>query len=334
MTSEMWTPERIDQIANYQPDRLVLEAASLDIPGQLADGPLTAEELAERLGLEPRATLLFLDALTGLELLNKQDNRYSNTAAAGRFLVPGSPDYMGHRLKAARHNWELWARLPEGLRTGSRQREKSIFREDPVAARNLLLSLHRDARSRAADILTGGYLNLANSERMLDLGGGAGTYSVAFCRAYQQLHATLVDRPIAAAVARDVVASAGLEDRITVLEYDVDEDELPASYDLIWISNVVHSRSYNANRALFERLYNRLERGGEIAVHDMVMEEGRTRPASGAVFSLHMLLSNGVGRCYTYQEIHEWLEGAGFTGIRWIRDGDDKSIVIGKRRAQ
>ncbi|HSG82539.1 MAG TPA: methyltransferase [Gemmatimonadota bacterium] len=331
MTEEKWNPERIDQIADYWADRLVLEAAGLDIPGQLTNGPQTAEELAERLGLEPRATLLFLDALTGLELLKKQDNRYSNTVAAERFLVPTSPDYMGHGLKAALHNWEMWARLSEGLRTGARQRDKSVFREDPVAARNLLLSLHRDARSRAADILTGGYLNLVNCQRMLDLGGGAGTYSVAFCRAHQQLHSTLVDRPIAAAVARDVVASAGLEDRITVLEYDVDEGELPASYDLIWISNVIHSRSYNANRALFERLFNRLVPDGEIAVHDLIMDEDRTKPASGAVFSLHMLLSNGVGRCYTYQEVHNWLEGAGFKDIRWIRDGDDRSIVIGKR---
>jgi predicted O-methyltransferase YrrM len=331
MNPDKWTPERIDDIADYWADRLVLEAASLDIHDLLAPGSLTAEELAERLGLEYRAAVLFLDALTALQLLKKEEDRYSNTGAAERFLVSSSPDYMGHRLKAARYNWELWSQLTEGLRIGTRQREKSIFREDPVAARNLLLALHRDARSRAADILTAGTLDLESCHRMLDLGGGAGTYSVSFCRAFQQLHVTLVDRPIAAAVARDVVASAGLEDRISVLEYDVDDGELPSSYDFIWISNVIHARSYNANRALLERLYSRLEKGGTIAIHDMILEEDRVSPARGAVFSLHMLLSNGVGRCYTYQEVHDWLENAGYRDIRWIRDDDDMSIVTGLR---
>ncbi|NIR46393.1 MAG: methyltransferase domain-containing protein [Gemmatimonadetes bacterium] len=331
MKPDKWTPERLEESANYWADRLVLEAAALDLPAQLAQGPLTADELAERLGLDARAALLFLDALAALGLLNKETGRYSNTEEAARFLVPESLDYLGHRLRAARDSWELWARLPEALRTGQRQREKTPFRDDPVAARSLLLSIHRNARSRAADILLNGSVELDDRRRMLDLGGGAGTYSVAFCRAYQELHSTLVDRPIAAAVARDVVASAGLEDRITILEYDVDEGELPASYDFIWISNVIHSRSFNANRALFERLLSRLEPGGTIAIHDLIMENDRTTPPAAAVFSLHMLLNNGVGRCYTFQEVNGWLDGAGFRDIHWIRDDEELSIVTATR---
>jgi cyclopropane fatty-acyl-phospholipid synthase-like methyltransferase len=195
-----------------------------------------------------------------------------------------------------------------------------------------LLSLHRDARSRAADIIDRGWLDLTGFQQVLDLGGGAGTYAVAFCRAFPDIRVTLVDRAIAAALARDVVASAGYEDRITILEYDVDEGELPSDYDFIWISNVIHSRSYNANRALLERLYNRMQPGGLIAIHDLVMDETRTQPARGAVFSLQMLLSNGVGRCYSYQEIHTWLTGAGFTDVRWSQaEGDHMSLVTGKR---
>jgi len=117
-----------------------------------------------------------------------------------------------------------------------------------------------------------------------------------------------------------------------VLEYDVDEHELPSNYDFIWISNVINTRSYNANRALFERLYHRLVPGGEVAVHDMIMDDTRTRPARGAVFSLYMLLSNGVGRCYTFQEVFDWLDGAGFHDIRWVREADDDmTLVIGTR---
>jgi predicted O-methyltransferase YrrM len=263
-----WTPERFEQVADYWADRLVLESAALDIYGQLADGPLGALEVADRLRLEPGATQLFLDALVALELLTKDGRKYSNSEAADRYLVRGSPDYIGHRLVAAQFNWELWGRLPTALRTGKRQRDKLILLEEPEAARHLLMALHGSARSRATDVLQSGSIDLKDHRLMLDLGGGAATYSVAFCRAYKDLRVTLVDTPIAAAIARDVVASAGMEDRITVLEYDVDERELPSDYDFIWMSDVIHRRSYNANRALFERLFNRLKPGGEIAIQD------------------------------------------------------------------
>ncbi len=331
MTSNNWTPERFDRISDFWADRLVLESAALDVYGLLAEKPLGPEQLATRLRLDPRAALLFLDALAGLGLLTKMGRRYTNSAAAERYLVPTSPDYLGHRLVAARNDWHLWSHLSEALRTGEKQRDTRIFLEDPEAARPLLLSLHRNARSRATDILDRGLIDLASRRRLLDLGGGAGTYSVVFCRAYPQLQATLVDRPIAAELARDFVSSAGLEDRIAVLDTDVDERELPSEYDFIWVSNVVHSRSFNANRALLERLYRRTQAGGEVAVHDIIMEEDRTQPASGAVFSVHMLLSNGVGRCYTYHDVHTWLTGAGFRDVRWVRDDSDYSIVIGRR---
>lgn len=331
MTSNGWTPERFERTADFWADRLVLESAALDVYGQLAERPLGPEQLATRLRLDARAALLFLDALAGLGLLTKVGRRYANSEVAERYLVPSSPDYLGHRLISAKNQWELWSHLPEALRSGERQRETRIFHDDPEAARHLLLALHRDARSRATDILERGLIDLKGRRRLLDLGGGTGTYSVVFCRAYPQLQATLVDRPIAAALARDAVSSAGLDDRISVLDTDVDERELPSDYDFIWISNVIHSRSFNANRALFERLYRRTQLGGQVAVHDIILEEDRTLPASGAVFSIHMLLSNGVGRCYTYHDVHTWLTGAGFRDVRWVRDESDFSIVIGRR---
>ncbi len=331
MPSNAWTPERFDLLAEYWGDRLVLEAAALNVHGQLDAGPLSAADLARELRLEPLAAKLFFDALVALGLLHRKGHQYSNTDVAERFLVPGSPDFRGHRLIVAHNDWNMWGRLTEGLRTGKRQRDKLIFKEEPVEARHLLLAIHRSARSRAADILDNNSIDLSGRRQMLDLGGGAGTYVVTFCRAYPELRATLVDRPIAAALARDLVFSAGLEDRITVLEYDVDEGDLSSTYDFIWISNVLHSRSEAANRSLLERLYSRVEDGGEIVIQDIIMDEDRTNPPRGAVFALHMLLSNGVGRCYTFSEVQGWLYSAGFKDVRRVQDHEHFTLVLGKR---
>lgn len=332
MTDRDWTPERFEQIADFQGTRLVIESAWLDVYGHLAAGPLDAAELAERLQLHDSVAPRFFDALAGLGLLEKEGQLYRNSESASRYLAPSSPDYLGHLLIAARDAWDLWIDLPIGLRTGKRQRERLLFVDRPEATRHLLLAVHRSARSRAADILDRGYLDLEGRRRMLDLGSGTGTYSVAFCRNHPELEATLVDRSIAAALARDVIASAGLEDRVSVIEQDLDEGELPTGADFAWISNVFHSRAADANRRLLQRAYSCLEPGGQLTVQDLIMEESRTTPATGAVFSIHMLLANGVGRCYTIDEIRDWITEAGFRDPRWIRDEDeDLSLIVADR---
>lgn len=332
MTDREWTPERFERIADFQAARLVIESAWLDVYGRLADGPLAATELAERLQLDSATAPLLFDALVGLSLLEKEGGFYRNSESASRYLAPTSPDYLGHLLIAARDAWDLWIDLPVGLRTGTRQRERMLFVDRPEATRHLLLAVHRTARSRAADILERGYLDLDSRRRILDLGCGAGTYSVAFCRNHPELEATLVDRPIAASLARDVIASAGLEDRMSVIEQDLDEGELPTGADFVWLSNVLHSRPADANQQLLHRACSCLAPGGRIAVQDLIMEDGRTTPATGAVFSIHMLLANGVGRCYTVEEIQEWMTDAGFRDPNWIRDeGEDLSLIVAGR---
>ncbi len=101
MAPTRWNEEELRRASDFWPARLLLESAALDVYGQLADDRLTAAALAERLSLDPRATEIFLDALVGLELLEKGGSRYSNSAAAARYLVPGSQDYLGHKLIAA-----------------------------------------------------------------------------------------------------------------------------------------------------------------------------------------------------------------------------------------
>jgi hypothetical protein len=56
-------------------------------------GPLDAEELRERLGLQPRSARDFFDALVALGMLARDDARYSNTAATELFLDPAKPSH-------------------------------------------------------------------------------------------------------------------------------------------------------------------------------------------------------------------------------------------------
>lgn len=332
MSSTDWTGDRLRDLADFWSQKLVLESAALGIYERLEPDGSTARALAAALGLDPRAARLMLDALAGIGLLQKGDGRYRNSRIARRHLVPASPDYLGHALIAANRTWELWSRLRQALQTGLRQRENFIFADEPEAARSLLQAIHDRAEPHVGAMLDTGMIDPREYRTMLDLGGGAGTYSIAFCRANRHLRVRLVDLGPGIELARERVEAARLTDQIDLLELDFESRDVPGTYDLIWISNIIHGRGPARNRELLQRLQRHLEPGGEIAIHDIVMSPDRTRPARGAVFSLHMLLNNGEGRCYAFEEIREWLDEAGLGHVRLTDEHDDHRIVFATAR--
>lgn len=80
--------------------------------------PMTAAGLAAKIGTDPRATEILLDALTSLGLLRKSGLKYRNTSLAATFLVKTSPWYQGDMLRHADSLWKSWSGLDEVVKTG------------------------------------------------------------------------------------------------------------------------------------------------------------------------------------------------------------------------
>ena len=75
------------------------------------------------------------------------------------------------------------------------------------------------------------------------------------------------------------------------------------------------SNSYDQNQALIRRATMALNPGGQIVVQDFIMDEDRTSPVFGALFSLNMLVATESGDTYTESEVRSWMEEAGLSGI-------------------
>lgn len=325
------TASKLEELGNFWVTKILLVSAELNVHGRLARGAATAAGLAADLRLDPRAAEYFLDALVALGLLQKRAGRYWNSRAGRRFLVPGAREYVGHILIASNRDWAAWGRLEEALRTGEAQRARSVF-DDPGHARDLLLSIHRRALRVVRGVVAA--LPWRDRRQILDLGGGAGTFGVAFARAWPGTRVTLLDLPAGLSVAREVVPARLLESgRIRLAECDFTRDPIPGRYDAIFLSNIIHARSPEENRSLLRDLRRSLEPGGQVAVRDYIMDESRTRPVRGAVFALQMLIHTGIGRTYTYREVREWLRAAGYTRVKRVGyRGDDHAIVLGTAR--
>ena len=169
---------------------------------------------------------------------------------------------------------------------------------------------------------------------MIDIGGGSGSYTLAFLHASPDLQATLFDLPEVVGMAKERIELEGMLDRVTFMPGDFYRDALPSGYDFAFLSAIIHQNSPAQNNTLYSKIYQALESGGRIVIRDHVMSADRTQPLDGALFAVNMLVGTTGGNTYTFDEIAEGLSAAGFSGIRQLQAKGMFSLVEGFKKKQ
>lgn len=317
----------IFQLGYYWEGKVLLTAVKLEVFEALAHRSGTGRDLARRLGTDPQATILLLNALVSIGLLRKEGDHYANSPEAQNYLVKESPQYAGHILLLQEAEWDNWGRLESVVRTGRSPVKEHLFRTDPRLAENVLMVLHRVALQHAPTLAK--QIDLRASRTLLDLGGGAGTHAMAFCRACPHLTATIFDLPETLVTTERMVKEAGLEDRIRLIPGDFNRDALGGPYGAVLMSDILHYQDFEANAALVKKVHDALAPAGRLIIKDRFLDEGGAGPAWTAVFAVHLLVNTEKGRCYTLAEATQWLKSAGFESIQEL---DRSSLVEGTKR--
>jgi len=309
-----WDAETVLALArNYQECRILLTGAELDLFTLLARRPMTAAEIAGRCKVGLRGLTIVLDALAAMELLSKRDGRYACQPGVAELLAADSPTSVLPMVLHSANQWQRWSALT-GIVRG--ELEAGRHARTPAMQRAFIEAMHVVASPLAPEVVTAVAPGAARA--LLDVGGGPGTFTAAFLRACPQMRGTLFDLPDVIEIARERLAGAGLLGRVTLVAGDFYADELPSGHDLALVSAIIHQNSPEQNLELFCKVYRALEPGGRIIIRDHVLEADRTRPRRGAVFAINMLVSTVGGNCYTFDEIRDGLERAGFERIRLL----------------
>jgi predicted O-methyltransferase YrrM len=303
----------IFQLGYYWECKVLLTAVKLNIFSALAEGAYTAADVSHRLQTDCKATELLMNALVSIGLLRKSGEQFLNAQETQDYLVKGSPKYAGHLLLLQEAEWDNWGKLESVVRTGRSPVKGHMFQTDPQLAENVLMVLHHVALQHAPTLAK--QIDLSRARTLLDLGGGAGTYAMAFCQAYPALTATVFDLPETLRTTERLIKDAGLEGRIRLRPGDFNHDDLGGPYDAVLMSDVLHYQGVEANAALVRKAHRALVSSGRIVIKDRFLDEGRTSPAWTAVFAVHILVNTEKGRCYTMAEVVQWLKDAGFTSV-------------------
>jgi predicted O-methyltransferase YrrM len=320
-------PEKFLRLAmNFMESRILLSAAEWNLFTILNPAPLSAREVASRIGADPRALTVLLDALSAMGLLVKKSETYQCAYSVSRFLSEDAPDSVLPMVLHAAHLWQRWSYLTEVIRGTSVSKDSAKSSRSAEDLRAFIGAMDAIATPRAHEIVAA--VNPGSSKALLDVGGASGTYTIAFLKAVPEMKATLFDKPEVVEIARERLRKVGMLDRVNLVSGDFYQDEFPRAHDLAFVSAIIHQNSPEQNLGLFNKVFRSLNRKGRIIIRDHVMEPDRIHPKDGAIFAVNMLIGTLGGNTYTFEEIKTGLSQAGFTDIHLLKRGEHMDALV------
>ena len=322
-------PSHILQTATaFWPSKVLLTAVEVDVFTTLGNGPMTAQQLGDALGLHPRGTYDFFDALVALKFLEREGDgaqgRYKNTAETGAFLNKASPAYIGGLVEMLNSRlFGFWNNLGAALKTGKPQNEirsggKSMFAELYADEARLGQFMAAMSGFQAAN-----FKQLAEKfefqkyKTVCDVGGALALLSRVVGERHQHLSFDTFDLPPVAPLARKQIDAAGMSDRITVVSGDFFKEDLPKA-DVVTMGNILHDWNLENKKLLIRKAYDALPKGGAFIAIENVIDDARRENAFGLMMSLNMLIEFGDAFDYTGADFRSWCSEVGFERFEFM----------------
>ena len=328
MNETQWHPGAILGLSGSYWSACTLHAGvKLDVFTTLGDDRLPGDEIARKIGADEDAARRLLDALTAMNLLEKENGCYGNRSATRTYLSKDSPQYLGHMIMHHQHLVESWSRLDEAVRSGRPVR--SSMAESDEWRESFLMGMFDNAMFMAPRLVAS--LDLSGRRHLLDLGGGPGTYAIHFCLDNPALRATVFDLPTTRPFAEKTIERFELNERIDFVAGDYVNEEIEGGYDVVFMSHVLHGEDPDTCRDMIRKAVKVLDPGGMVAIHDFFLNDTMDGPPFPALFSLNMLLGTEGGRSYSAGEIRGMLSEAGVSDLRRtpFRGPTDSGIITG-----
>jgi hypothetical protein len=284
-----------------------------------------AGTIAGALGLADRPNRMLLAACTALGLTELgADGRFRNSTLAEDYLVSGGERFLGGFIQlVARQQYAGWAELSTALVTNqptvwdSAERGTKFAGEGIGQITEFWQAMHAISESIAGLIARS--FDFSRSRRLLDVGGGPANLDVLLCRRHPGLSATVFDLPEVCALTEARLRELGLGHRIGTVGGDLlDDESLPAGYDVLTLANVLHMWDPKTCVHILRKCHAALEDGAVVLIVEGFLDDDGSGPAAPALMSLNMLVDTAGGSNYSRADYTSMLAEAGFTATERI----------------
>jgi len=322
-----------DVVYSFRLSRIIFTALDLDLFNIMGRRTLAIPHLSKQLHTSHRGLEILCRSLASTGLLVKSQAGYRTSTFANTYLQKSSKEFRGDYLALMQRQWKEWSRLTEvvtsGLPVDSQEPETPEYR------RSFTWAMHHRSQEPAQQVAK--QVSMKTARSFLDLGGGPGTYALAFLKNNPQLQATVLDRPAALEVAQVLAKQVSVGSRLSLQAGNFINDKIAGTYDIVWYSNVLHIYSPSENLKVFKKIRRALKPGGRLIIQDTFLEDPQgLRPLEANLFAVTMLLYTDTGNTYPLQDVRSWLHKAGLSRTRIIRlkqgTGDWEGQLLEARR--
>jgi ubiquinone/menaquinone biosynthesis C-methylase UbiE len=306
-----------DTLFAFQRSAALKTAIELDLFTAIGEGAQTAAAIASRCEASERGVRMLCDYLSTIGLLTKSGATYQLADVAAAFLSKRSPAYLGTTARfllrpELKGNFE---NLTEAVRRGGvpASGDNNVSDENPIwveFARSMG-PMMVPAAEAIADLVAGA----SGSLRVLDIAAGHGLFGIKIAQRNPHAEITAVDWSPVLAVAREHAREVNVADRYRLLAGNAFAVEYPGNFDVALVTNFLHHFDQPTCIGFLRKVHAALRAGGRIVVLEFVPNADRISPPVPARFALTMLAGTPGGDAYTFAELRQQLETAGFAGV-------------------
>ena len=337
-TTPAISPDHILQTGlAFWASKTLLSAVEMEVFTELARGPETLEALTGRLGLHPRSSRDFLDALVALGFLQRENGQYRNTPSSR--CIPRQAQavlYRRHPRDGQRAaSIAIGVTSPTALRTGETQNEANPAKSSPVRAlyadparlKGFLRAM--TGVSRGANMGIAAKFPWDKYKTVADCGTAQGDLIVQVALKNPHLTGIGFDLPEVAPDLRGVRRSQRpLLHASRFQPGSFFTEPLPKA-DVIMMGHILHDWNLEQKKMLVRKAYEALPEGGAFIAYDSIIDDDRSKNAFGLLMSLNMLIETPGGFDYTGADCIGWMKEAGFRETRVEHLVGPDSMVIG-----
>ncbi len=306
----------ISRIAyGFKASKALLVAVDLELFSRLSGGAKSLAALADELKVAENRLDTLLTALTSIGLLVRDGDAYTNAPASENYLVCGKPAYFGDyfNLQTDKFIFPAYDDLGSVIKgRGAPEvwRDYESLMGDVETANRFSKGQH--AGSLGPAIALSKQVNLTSKERLLDVAGGSGAFTIMLLKRNPDLSATILDFPTALPVAERFIGDAGLAGRVELVAGNAITGDWPQGHDVVLMSYFFSAVSVDAIGVLLEKAFRALPPGGVLVVHDFIVDDDKTGPREAALWFLTCMFNCPDAVVLTPRLIGGRISDAGF----------------------
>ena len=319
------TPERLFEIASgFMAAKHLFVANEVGLFSGLGLESRRLDDLARITGVAESRLRVLADAMVCLGVLERQGDDYRNGPVAAEFLSgTGETDLRPFLRFWDQLSYPMWSGFADAVRTGQGRSTGAM----PAGKQRLYSEGVEAIQAAPARALPEKY-DFSRHERLLDVGGGNGSWLLAVLQEYADLRGTLLELPGPAALARERLADNPHGPRLTVVDGDVFQQALPEHHDVVLVANVMHLFSPERNQDLLRRLRGGVAAGTRLLLADFWTNPEHTDPPFAALMAGEFLVITGEGDVYSAQQVKGWLDQTGWRVVERQPLAGPMSLIV------